>query len=202
MKALLPAGVPFRETFGRDLLAGLTAAAVVIPKTIAYAAIAGVPIQVGLYAAVVPTLVYAFLGTSRPLSVSTTTTIAILTGAELAVAAPDGSPEKLLAATSMLALLTGAFLAAAGLLRLGFLAKFISEPVLVGFKAGIGLVIVVDQLPKFLGIHIEKGGWFGNLVQSVTHIPDASRPALVIAITAVVLMVLLERFLPKSPAPL
>lgn len=202
MRALVPAGIPFRESFGKDLAAGLTAAAVVIPKTIAYAAIAGVPIQVGLYAAVVPTIVYAFLGTSRPLSVSTTTTIAILTGAELAVVAPDGNPERLVAATSMLALLTGVCLSLAGLLRLGFLAKFISEPVLVGFKAGIGLVIVVDQLPKVLGVHIDKGGWFHNLLQSVTHIPDASGAALLIAVIAVALMVGFGRFLPKSPAPL
>ena len=202
MKALFPAGLSVRETFAKDLVAGLTAAAVVIPKTIAYAAIAGVPIQVGLYAAVVPMLVYAFLGTSRPLSVSTTTTLAILTAAALAEVAPDGEPSRLLAATSMLALLTGASLVLAGVLRLGFLAKFISEPVLVGFKAGIGLVIVVDQLPKFLGVHIDKGGWLHNVVQCVTHIPDASRPALFIAITAVVVILVLERWLPKAPAPL
>jgi len=198
MKALFPAGLPLRESLPKDVVAGLTAAAVVIPKAIAYAAIAGVPIQVGLYTAVVPMVVYAFLGTSRPLSVSTTTTIAILTGAELATL----PPEQLPAATAMLALLTGGFLAVAGLLRLGFVAKFISEPVLVGFKAGIGLVIVVDQLPKFLGVHIDKGGWFHNLMQSVTHIPDASGPALVVAVTAIVLIFVLERFVPKSPAPL
>src|SRR5262245_10091820 len=198
MRALFPAGLPLRETIPKDLVAGLTVAAVVIPKAIAYAAIAGVPIQVGLYTAVVPMVVYAFLGTSRPLSVSTTTTIAILTGAELSTL----PSEQLVPATAMLALLTGAFLAAAGLLRLGFLAKFISEPVLVGFKAGIGLVIVVDQLPKFLGLEIHKGGWFHKLVESVTHVPDASGPALFIALTAVVLMVGFERFFPKSPAPL
>ncbi len=198
MKALFPAGLPLRESLPKDVVAGLTVAAVVIPKAIAYAAIANVPIEVGLYTAVIPMVVYAFLGTSRPLSVSTTTTIAILTGAELATVAPD----RLVPATAMLALLTGAALAAAGLLRLGFLAKFISEPVLVGFKAGIGLVIVVDQLPKLLGVHIEKGGWFHNLAQSVSHIPDASRPALFIALTAVVVMVVLGRWVPRSPAPL
>jgi high affinity sulfate transporter 1 len=198
MRALFPAGLPLRASLPKDVVAGLTAAAVVIPKAIAYAAIAGVQIQVGLYTAVIPMVVYAFLGTSRPLSVSTTTTIAILTGAELATVAPEQVP----AATAMLALLTGGFLAVAGLLRLGFVAKFISEPVLVGFKAGIGLVIVVDQLPKFLGVHIDKGGWFHNLVQSVTHIPDASGPALLIALIAIVLIFVLERFVPKSPAPL
>jgi SulP family sulfate permease len=155
MRAFMPPGVSLRTTLSADVIAGLTTAAVVLPKAMAYATIAGLPVQVGLYTAVIPMVVYAVLGSSRPLSVSTTTTLAILTAAELANVAPDGAPERLLAATATLAALTGLFLALAGLLRLGFLAKFISEPVLVGFKAGIGLVIVVDQLPKFLGVHID-----------------------------------------------
>jgi high affinity sulfate transporter 1 len=157
---------------------------------------------VGLYTAVVPMLVYAVLGTSRPLSVSTTTTLAILTAAQLGQAAPDGAPERLLAATAMLAVLTGAFLALAGVLRLGFLAKFISEPVLVGFKAGIGLVIVVDQLPKFLGVHIEKAGWLHNLLTTIAHLPEVSIPTLMVAAVTVGILVGLEHFFPHSPAPL
>src|SRR4249920_3037191 len=81
-----------RDWLRPDLIAGLTAAAVVIPKAMAYATIAGLPVQVGLYTALVPMLVYALLGTSRPLSVSTTTTIAILSAAELGRAVPDGAP--------------------------------------------------------------------------------------------------------------
>ena len=156
MRAFLPPGVPWRTTIRADVVAGLTTAAVVLPKAMAYATIAGLPVQVGLYTAVVPMLVYAFLGTSRPLSVSTTTTIAILTAAELARAVPDGDAAGLIAAAVTLAALTGVVLALAGLLRLGFLANFISDPVLVGFKAGIGLVIVVDQLPKFFGVHMTR----------------------------------------------
>ncbi len=148
MRAFLPPGLPWRTTIRADVVAGLTTAAVVLPKAMAYATIAGLPVQVGLYTAVVPMLVYAFLGTSRPLSVSTTTTIAILTAAELARAVPDGDAAGLIAAAVTLAALTGVVLALAGVLRLGFLAKFISDPVLVGFKAGIGLVIVVDQLAE------------------------------------------------------
>ena len=137
-----------------DLFAGLTAGAVVVPKAMAYATIAGLPVQVGLYTAIVPMVVYAFLGSSRPLSVSTTTTIAILTGAELARVAPGGGAAELIAASATLALLVGAILAAAGALRLGFLGNFISESVLTGFKSGIGVVIVLDQPPKLLGVHI------------------------------------------------
>src|SRR3954471_9670811 len=133
-----------------DILAGLTAAAVVVPKALAYATIAGLPVQVGLYTASVPMVIYALLGTSRPLSVSTTTTLAILTGAELGRVVPGGGAD-LIAASATLAVLVGVLLLLASALRLGFVANFISEPVLTGFKSGIGLVIVVDQIPKLLG---------------------------------------------------
>ena len=82
-----------------DVVAGLTTAAVVIPKSMAYATVAGLPIQIGLYTAFVPMLIYAVLGTSRPLSVSTTTTLAILTGARLGAVVPGGDPAALLQAT-------------------------------------------------------------------------------------------------------
>ena len=151
-----------REWLRSDLVAGLTTAAVVIPKSMAYATVAGLPIEVGLYTAFVPMLVYAFLGTSRPLSVSTTTTIAILTGAQLAEVVPNGDHAQLLAATAMLTLMVGGVLIVAAALRLGFVANFISAPVLVGFKAGVAVVIIVDQLPKILGIHFAKGAFLNN----------------------------------------
>src|SRR6476646_10589078 len=164
------------DWLGLDVVAGLTAAAVVIPKAMAYATIAGLPVQVGLYTALVPMVVYALLGTSRPLSVSTTTTIAILTGAELAQVAPGGDAATLIRTAATLALLVGGILVAASVLRLGFVADFISEPVLIGFKAGIGLVIVLDQLPKLLGVHIHKAGFFHNLGATTAAITDTSRP--------------------------
>ena len=99
-----------------DLTAGLTAAAVVVPKAMAYATIAGLPLHVGLYTAIVPMVVYALLGTSRPLSVSTTTTIAILTAAELGRAAPGGDAAALIAAAATLSVLVGVLLALASLL--------------------------------------------------------------------------------------
>src|SRR5262250_446046 len=140
-----------RDRLNADMLAGLTTGAVIIPKAMAYAMISGLPVQVGLYTALVPMLIYALLGTSRVLSVSTTTTLAILTAAQLGQAVPNGEPAALLTASATLALLVGAALLLACVLRLGFVANFISEPVLVGFRAGIGLVIVVDQIPKILG---------------------------------------------------
>ena len=186
----------------KDVLAGLTAAAVVAPKAMAYATIAGLPIQVGLYTAIVPMAVYAALGTSRPLSVSTTTTIAILSAAALGHAAPGGSAGELIAASATLAILVGALLALASAARLGFVANFISEPVLTGFKSGIGVVIVVDQLPKLLGIHITKAGFFRDLLAIVQHVPDTSMATLLVALGVLVLIFALEHFVPHSPAPL
>src|SRR5262249_15816174 len=142
-----------KEWWRPDVIAGLTAAAVVIPKAMAYATIAGLPLQVGLYTVFVPMVIYAVLGTSRPLRVSPTATVAVLAATELGKSVPTGDPARLMAASATLAMLVGAMLLVAGILRFGFVANFISEPVLTGFKSGIGLVIVVDQIPKLLGIH-------------------------------------------------
>src|SRR5512141_1294494 len=157
-----------------DVVAGLTAAAVVLPKAMAYATVAGLPVAVGLYTAFVPMAIYALLGTSRVLSVSSTTTLAILAGTQLGLVVPDGDPTRLLAATATLSALVGVMLLVARLLRLGFVANFISAPVLTGFKAGIGLVIVLDQLPKLLGLHIEKHGFFRDVLSLAQHLPDTS----------------------------
>jgi SulP family sulfate permease len=191
-----------REWVRADLIAGLTTAAVVIPKAMAYAAIAGLPVQVGLYTALVPMVVYAVLGTSRPLSVSTTTTIAILSAAALGEVVGTQGPGALMAGAATLALLVGAMLVVAFVFRLGFVANFISEPVLTGFKAGIGLVIVVDQLPKVLGIHFDKGGFLQNVIAVLRHVPDASLPTVALAGITLLLIVGLERFAPRAPAPL
>ncbi len=185
-----------------DVVAGLTAAAVVIPKALAYATIAGLPVQVGLYTVLVPMVIYAVLGTSRPLSVSTTTTLAILAGSALGQISPGGDAATLLAGSATLALMVGAILIVAGLLRLGFVANFISEPVLVGFKAGIGVVIVLDQLPKLLGTHIDKGGFLHNLVATFQSVGHASLPTVAVGVFMVLLLVGMKRFTPRLPAPL
>ncbi len=185
-----------------DIVAGLTTAAVVIPKAMAYATVAGLPVQVGLYTAFVPMIIYAVLGTSRPLSVSTTTTLAILAAAELGQVAPNGDAASLLQASATLALLVGAMLVLASILRLGFVANFISEPVLVGFKAGIGTVIVLDQIPKMLGIHFAKGTFFQNLFAIFKGLPASSLPTLAVAAVMIALLIGFEHFIPRAPAPL
>ena len=185
-----------------DVIAGLVAAAVVLPKAMAYATVAGLPVAVGLYTALVPMAIYALVGSSRVLSVSSTTTLAILTGTQLALVVPDGDPAKLLTATAALTALVGVMLILAGVLRLGFVANFISTPVLTGFKAGIGLVIVLDQVPKVLGIHITKAGFFRDLFQVAHHIPETSLIVLAVAAATFAVLIGMERLWPHSPAPL
>ena len=185
-----------------DVIAGLTTAAVVIPQVLAYAGIAGLPPSVGLYTAVFPMVVYAFLGTSRPLSVSTTSTVAIMCAGLLAATVPAAAPSGLIAASSTLACLVGAFLLLSGLLRMGFIANFLSMPVLAGFKAGIGLVILLNQIPKLLGVHVEKGAFFSSLLSLVQHLPDASVVTTTLGIAAVALVLALQRYVRRVPAPL
>jgi MFS superfamily sulfate permease-like transporter len=178
-----------KQNLAADLIPGLTTAAVVVPKALAYATIAQLPVQAGLFAALVPMAVYAGLGSSRLLSVSTTTPIAILCATAIGGALRADPSLNPLAA-------------AARILRFGFLANFISEPVLTGFKAGVGLVIVVDQLPKLLGIHIEKAGFFRDVASLVAHVPEFNWPTLAVALGTLAVIALSKRFLPKAPAPL
>jgi len=185
-----------------DVVAGLTAAAVVLPKAMAYATVAGLPVAVGLYTAFIPMVVYALLGSSRVLSVSSTATLAILTATQLGLVVPDGDAAKLVTATATLAALVGAILLLARLMKLGFVANFISTPVLIGFKAGIGLVIVLDQVPKLLGIHITKQGFFPDVLSVVHQVPDTSLLTLAVAAATFAVLIGMERLWPHSPAPL
>lgn len=189
-------------TFRFDLVAGLTASAIVLPKAMAYATVAGLPIAVGLYTSFVPMLVYALLGSSRVLSVSSTTTLGILTGTELGLAVPDGDPMRLATATATLTAMVGALLLLARPMRLGFVANFLSAPVLTGYKAGIGLVIVLDQVPKLLGIHFHKQGFFPDIVSLVKQLPESSPLTMATAAATLFLLIGMERLWPHSPAPL
>jgi len=186
----------------RDLVAGLTAAAIVLPKAMAYATVAGLPVAVGLYTAFIPMGIYALLGSSRVLSVSSTTTLAILAGAPLGSLVPDGEPGKLIVAAATLTALVGVMLMLAAALRLGFVANFISTPVLTGFKAGIGLVIVLDQLPKLVGLHIDKHGFFRDLASLAHQLPETSWWTLAVAVGTFAVLIGMERLWPHSPAPL
>jgi high affinity sulfate transporter 1 len=196
--AAAPGPAPLRL----DVVAGLVAAAVVLPKAMAYATVAGLPVEVGLYTAFIPMLVYALLGSSRVLNVSSTATLAILAATQLGLVVPDGEPGKLVTATATLAALVGVMLLLARVLRLGFVANFISTPVLTGFKAGIGLVVVLDQVPKLFGFHITKQGFFQDVLSVLHHLPQTSMVTLVVALATFAVLLSMERLWPHSPAPL
>lgn len=191
-----------RSWWRPDILAGLTAAAVVIPMAMAYATISGLPLQVGLYTSLVPMLIYAFFGSSQVMSVSSTTTIAILTGAQLGTMVPDGNPGTLITASVTLALMVGLILVAAAFLRLGFVANFISDPVLTGFKAGIGIVLIVDQMPKLLGLYFPKGSFVHNLGQIFSGLERVSAATLAVGTATIAALVLCKWLRPRWPAPL
>ncbi|MGD9317929.1 MAG: SulP family inorganic anion transporter [Anaerolineae bacterium] len=185
-----------------DLVAGLIASAVIIPQAMAYATIAGLPVEVGLYTALTPMLAYALLGTSRPLSVSTTSTIAMLTASVLAGVAAGGGREELLTAAATLAVLVGAILVLASVLRLGVIANFISAPVLTGFKAGIGVVVFVSQLSKILGISVEKGSFLQTILSLLEGLGGLHPPTLVLGLVTLAILIFLPRLAPRLSAPL
>lgn len=141
-----------RSMLGRDILGGVTAGTVVVPQAMAYATIARLPVEVGLYTCMVPMVVYALLGGSRTLSVSTTSTVAALSASTLLAAGvavdSGGSPGALAALTIMV----GLILLVARLLRLGSIIDNISDATLTGIKVGVGLTVAVGQLPKVFGV--------------------------------------------------
>jgi sulfate permease, SulP family len=145
---------------------------------------------------------YALVGSSRPLSVSSTSTISILTAGALVEAGADGDPGRAVATASLLALLVGGLLAAAGLLRLGFLADFISSPVLAGFKAGMGLYIAASQLGKVLGVSVEGDSFFAKMWSALGQLGDANPATVALALGGLAALLALHRWAPKVPGPL
>ena len=187
-----------------DLVAGLTAAAVVIPQAMAYATIAGMPVEVGLYVALMPMFVYALLGTSRRLSVSSTSAISIFTGTALVgVVGSGGNPSDYIIPAATLAFLVGVFMLLAALLRLGFLADFISQPVLTGLMAGIGVVIIVSQLGKVLGLTIPNGLSILETLRTIfTSLGQINWPTVLLSAFMLAVLIFLPRFVPRIPAAL
>lgn len=186
----------------QDLVAGLTTAAVVIPQAMAYATIAGLPVEVGLYTVLILMVVYAILGTSRVLMVSVTSTISILTAATLASVVPEGDSAAYLTAAATLAVLVGVFLILAGLLRLGILANLISKPVLTGFKAGVGVVIFVGQIAKVLGVSIDKAPFLQTLGALIQSLDTIHWVTFGVALVSLAILIFLPRIRPQIPAAL
>ena len=190
-----------RSWLRADLLAGLTVWAVLVPESLAYATIAGVPPVVGLYAAVASLVLYALLGSSRHLVVGPMSATAALSAAIVAGFAGGGTAE-FVAFTVALAIVTGVIGFLAGLLRLGFIASFISEPVLKGFIVGLALTIIVGQLPKLFGVEKEPGNFFEQAWGLIGNLGGTSLVTLVVGLVALAVIVLLRKVVPLVPGSL
>jgi SulP family sulfate permease len=193
-----------RAWLSRDVVAGLAAGAVVIPQAMAYATVADLPVQVGLYTCMVPMAVYALLGGSRTLSVSTTSTIAILTASTLMagqVAAESHDPARALAT---LTLLVGAILLVARLLRVGVVIDNISEATLTGIKVGVGLTVAAGQLPKLLGVpgNASADNFFSELRAVFDQLGSASWTTILFSAATIAVLLGLRRLTPRAPGPL
>lgn len=193
-----------RGWLGPDILAGLSAGAVVIPQAMAYATIANLPVQVGLYTCMVPMLVYAMLGGSRAMSVSTTSTIATLTATTLvsagvAVGSDDPIPDLM-----ALTLLVGVMLLIARLFKLGSLVENISKATITGVQIGVGATVAVGQLPKLLGetSNFSGHGFVRSLIAVVEAVPGANLATILLSAGSILVLVVCKRWLPRVPAPL
>ncbi|MBM6400259.1 SulP family inorganic anion transporter [Phycicoccus sonneratiae] len=188
---------PRRQLPG-DLLAGLLVAALAVPQALGYAAVAGVPVQVGLYTLPPALLAYALFGTSRVLFVGPVSTVSVLSGS-IVRALAGGDPELAVRLTSALALTAGVVLVVAGLLRLGWVAQFLSQPIVTGFVAGLVVLIVVGELPALAGLPSPAGNLAERLLTLVGGVADFDGLTLSVGAGALVVLFGGQRLLPRVP---
>lgn len=191
-----------RDWWRGDLLAGASVAAYLIPQTLAYATLAGLSPIAGLWAALPPLIIYAILGSSRHLSVGPESTTALMTAAVIAPLVV-GDPARYAVYAAGMAVLVGGFCLIAGMLRLGFVASLLSEPVLVGYLAGVAAIMVVSQLGRVTG----SGPLDGETLATqfwyfTTHLSDIHWPTTLLGVSVLVLILVLQRLAPGVPGPL
>ena len=184
-----------------DLIAGVAVWVYTIPQAMAYAGIAGVPAVYGLYAIPLAMIAYAIFGTSRTLSVGPESALAIISAATVGALATQGSDEYL-ALTFALAMIVGALFIIFGLLRLGWIANFLANPVLKGFMQGLALIVLVGQLPKIFGVEGGSGNFFQELLAVIVQLPQANPMTTVIGLSSLVLLFAFKRFAPRAPGAL
>jgi high affinity sulfate transporter 1 len=184
-----------------DVIAGVTLAAYAVPQSLAYAGLAGLPPQMGLYCYLLAGLGYALFGSSRHLAVGPTSAIALLVGVTLSGLA-GGDATRQAALASLTALIVAGVFVLAWLLRLSVLVSFISESILTGFKAGAALVIASTQLPKLFGVKGGEGDFFERIWELAQQLPEANLLTLVIGVAAILALWLGEKFLPGRPVAL
>ena len=183
------------------MVAGLVVWALIVPESMAYAAIAGVPVQYGLYSVPIAVVGYALFGTSKRLFVGPSSTVASLSAATVAPLAATGSTNYI-ALTAALAILVGVLYVVLGLLRMGFIARFFAKPVLDGFIVGLGLYIAVGQLYKVVGAPKPSGNTVQKFWDVLTSIDEWNGATVIVGAASLVLLFGLARFAPKIPGAL
>src|SRR3984957_9282243 len=202
MNWLFPSLRDYRRDWLRgDMLAGLTVWAVLVPEALAYASIAGVSPVIGLYAAPAALIFYAAFGSSKHLVTGPMAATAALSAATVGTYV-SGDGGKFLALTSALAIAVGVAALLAGVLRLGFLASFISEPVLKGFIVGLALTIMVGQLPALFGFGKGSGDFFQKLWDVISKLGQTQVLTLVVGLSSLALILVLRRVAPAVPGSL
>ncbi|MCO7245287.1 sulfate permease [Halomonas sp. Mc5H-6] len=181
-----------KRLLGADLLAGVIVTVMVIPQSLAYALLAGLPAVVGLYASILPQLVYTLFGTSRTLAVGPVAIIALMTGAALSSVATPGS-DAYLEAALVLSMLSGVMLVAMGLLKMGFFSNFLSHPVISGFLTASGILIAVSQLGSLLGIESSGFTLVERLMTLIPNLDALNLPTCLLGTGTLVFLVWLRR---------
>ncbi|MGB3717505.1 MAG: sulfate permease [Candidatus Promineifilaceae bacterium] len=184
-----------------DLIAGLAIWAVTVPQGLAYAGIAGVPAVYGLYTVPLAMVGYAIFGTSRTLSVGPDSATVVLSAVTVGALVAQGTDDYI-ALSATLALLVGVLFVIFGLLRLGWVANFLSNPVMKGFIQGLALIVIVGQLPKLFGIEGGDGNFFEQLWVIITSLPESNLATTVVGFASLALLLALKRYIPKAPSAL
>jgi len=189
------------DSIRADVIAGIAVAGLLVPEGMAYAGIAGVPPQMGLYAALAGMATYAIFGTSRQLAVTATSSSAAMLAALVApMAAGDPSKYAMLASTA--AVMAGLIFLAGGILKLGSVSEFISKPVLKGFVFGLALTIMVKQVHKLTGISGGQGNFFHQTWHAITSLRELNLWTTLVGVTAIVFMFLVGKIAPRVPSAL
>ena len=190
-----------RSTLTPNIIAGVTLAALGIPEVMGYAKIAEMPVITGLYTILIPIAVFALLGSSRHLVVGADSATAAIMAAGLAGMAAPGSSEYV-ALAGILAILAGGIPAARRIIRLGFLADFLSRSVLIGFLTGVGIQVAMGQLPGILGVPGGTGGTLSKFWGTLEQIPDTSLTTLAVSASILGVILILKAVNPKIPGAL
>lgn len=188
-----------RTELKADLIAALTGAIVVLPQGVAFATIAGMPPEYGLYAGMIPAIIAAFFGSSRHLVSGPTTAASVVLFSALSLIAIPGTPDYVALALT-LTFMVGVLELALGLARMGALVNFISHSVVVGFTAGAALLIAAKQLKHFFGVTMDSGGHFHDiLIQFGHHIVEINPSATLVAVSTLLIGIAVKRWVPRVP---